>query len=124
MGQVGTKMRRVGPEQGYTAGGLAHWCPACESMHAFAIDGYNSSGAKWTWDGNVQAPTFNPSMNIRIGPMPTVPVGRPDAGKILVCHYFLRGGVIEYLADCSHAMKGTRVPLPDLPERLQDRTLG
>lgn len=88
MGQVGSKMRRVGAADGYTAGGLAHLCPACEEMHQFAIDGKNSSGARWTWDGNVELPTFAPSMNIRTGPRPTVPIGRPDAGQIDVCHYF------------------------------------
>jgi hypothetical protein len=121
MGQVGSKMRRVGAQDGYTAGGLAHWCPACESMHAFALDGKNSSGAQWTWDGNVEQPTFTPSMNIRTGPRPTVPPGRPDAGQIDVCHYFLRNGVIEYLGDCTHALKGQQVALPPLPERLRDR---
>lgn len=121
MGQVGTKMRRIGSADGHTAGGLAHWCPACEEMHAFAIDGKNYNGAQWTWDGNVEYPTFTPSMNIRTDPRPTVPVGRPDAGWIDVCHYFLRAGVIEYLGDCTHAMKWQSVPLPELPEHLRDR---
>lgn len=118
MGQVGTKMRRQGPADGYTVGGLAHWCPACESMHQFALDGKNSSGAQWTWDGQIENPTFTPSMLITINAAshPNHLVGEPTD----VCHYFLRRGVIEYLADCTHGLKGQRVVLPPLPEHLKD----
>lgn len=118
MAQIGSKMRRIGPADGYMAGGLGHWCPACEEMHAFALDGKNSRGAQWRWDGNVEFPTFTPSMNIITNPkndkdhQPHLPTD--------VCHYFLRGGIIEYLGDCTHAMKGQKVPLPPLPEHLRD----
>lgn len=118
MSQVGNKMRRVGSAEGHGAGGLAHWCPACRRMHVFSLDGYNYSGAKWTWDGNVEAPTFSPSMHVKVGPRPTVPEGRPDAGKIDVCHYFLKAGVIQFLNDCTHTMAGQNIPLPDLPAEL------
>lgn len=120
MGQVGKYLRSVGHADGYTAGGYAHWCPACEKMHAFAIDGKNSSNAQWTFDGNVEAPTFNPSMNIKTGPRPTVPAGRPDAGRIDICHYILKAGQLQFQNDCTHALKGQTVPLPELPERLRD----
>lgn len=119
MGQVGTKMRRVGAADGYTAGGLAHWCPACESMHAFAIDGKNWNGAQWTWDGNVEAPTFTPSMNITINP-PGHPHYQADV-ETSRCHYFLRAGVLEYLGDCTHALANQKINLPDLPDHLRDR---
>jgi hypothetical protein len=119
MGQLGSKLRRIGPPDGYTAGGLAHWCPACEEMHAFAIDGPNASGAQWKWDGNVEAPTFAPSMHIKINP-PGDPHYQPQACSS-VCHYFLRAGVIEYLGDCTHAMNSQKVPLPALPDHLRDR---
>ena len=117
MGQVGSKMRRIGAPQGYTASGLAHWCPACKEMHAFALDGKNSSGAQWTWNGNEQAPSFSPSMNIRTGPYPS---DDDQPGRIDVCHYFLTNGHLQYLGDCTHALSGQTVPLPDLPKHLQD----
>ncbi len=100
-------------------GHVAHWCPGCNTWHHFAVDRpFKNNGARWSWDGNLDAPTFNPSMNIRIGPMPTVPEGRPDAGQIKVCHYFLHGGNIQFLGDSTHALAGQTVPLPDLPEKL------
>lgn len=67
MSRLSAKLRSVGAADGYTAGGIAHWCPGCKRMHALAIDGYNSSGAKWTWDGNVDAPTCAPSVHIKWG---------------------------------------------------------
>ena len=117
MGQVGSKMRRIGAPDGYTAGGLAHWCPACQEMHVFALDGKNASGAQWTWDDNIEAPTFSPSMNIRVNA--PGPRHQPDAASS-TCHYFLRAGVIEFLGDCTHDMRGQKVALPPLPERLRD----
>lgn len=32
-----------------------------------------------------------------------------------VCHSFVRAGKIEFLGDCTHALKGQTVPLPDWP---------
>jgi hypothetical protein len=118
MGQVGSKMRRVGSADGYTAGGLGHWCPACQEMHVFALDGKNSSGAQWTWDGDVENPTFSPSMFIKTN-APDDPRYQPQAMSS-ACHYFLKGGVIQYLGDCTHGLKGQNVPLPVLPEYLRD----
>lgn len=123
MGQLGAKLRRAGSADGYTAGGLVHYCPACNHMHQFAIDAYNSSGAKWTWDGNVEAPTFNPSMHIKVNTPDMGERYQPNAGSSC-CHYFLRGGIIEFLPDCTHSLAGQKVPLPDLPLQYTDRYLG
>ncbi len=121
MGQVGSKMRRYGAADGYTAGGLAHWCPACESMHQFALDGKNSNGAQWTWDGNVENPTFAPSMNITVNGKDQQHYDPEEPTE--VCHYFLKAGVIEYLADCTHMLRGQRIILPPLPVGLRDRPM-
>lgn len=114
MGQVGSKMRRVGSTDGYTAGGLSHWCPACGKMHAFALDGKNSSGAQWTWDGNVEFPTFRPSMLIRVYG------GERGTDVKEICHYILAAGIIDYCGDSTHALSGQSVPLPELPIHLKD----
>jgi hypothetical protein len=105
MGQLGSKMRS-------TTRGLAHWCPACEEMHEFATTTPLSNGAWWTWDGNIETPTFVPSMNIRVGP--------DDNGAFEVCHYLLHNGAIEYLADCTHGLRCQRIILPPLPRHLRD----
>ena len=40
-----------------------------------------------------------------------------------VCHYFLKAGVIEYLNDCTHALKGCKISLPALPEDFRDKCI-
>lgn len=118
MAQVGKFLRRIGAEDGYSAQGYSHYCPGCEQMHVFAVDQPFRNGARWTYDGNEEAPTFSPSMNIRVGPYPN---DEERAGEFDVCHYFLRAGRIEFLGDCTHTLKGQTVQLPELPERHRDR---
>lgn len=45
------------------------WCPGCESLHPFTIeappgpDGRQlNRGVTWQWDGNLERPTFSPSL--------------------------------------------------------------
>lgn len=85
----------------------AHWCPACKSMHDFAVEKPFRNGARWTYSGVAESPTFSPSMNITVGPFPD--------GHINRCHYFLRGGHIQFLNDSTHELAGQTVELPDIP---------
>lgn len=94
-----------------TKNGIAHWCPACEKVHVFTTDGKNTSGAGWAWNGSVDKPSFTPSMLIRWGKH-CDPSWEEMGG---VCHYILTDGVINFCGDCTHAMVGQSVPLPDWP---------
>lgn len=93
------KLRRITQKDGYTAQGWVHWCPGCEHIHAFAVETPFGNGAHWSFDGNMDRPTFTPSMNI--GPS--------------FCHYFLRDGRIQFLDDCRHNLRGQTLELPDIP---------
>ena len=79
-------------------------CPACTdanegSVHLFyAKMGDGSPG--WSFDGNLDHPTFSPSMLCR-------------GGQGHVCHSFVRDGRIEYLPDCTHSLAGQTVELPE-----------
>jgi hypothetical protein len=91
-------------------GFLAFRCPGCKRAH---MVGYaNEKGPRWIWDGNAEFPTFTPSVLV------TYP--GPDAGldgaPPAVCHSFVRSGRIEFLGDCTHALKGQTVDLPEFPE--------
>jgi len=111
---LSSKLRRSDHPK-YGTGELEHWCPGCETVHGFAIDKPNYYGAKWVWDGNVEKPSFTPSMNITVNP-----TGNKyyQAGLSTdVCHYFLKAGEIQFLNDCTHKFKGQTVSLPDLPNR-------
>ena len=85
----------------------SHWCPGCDELHSFAVDRPFHNGARWSFDGDAAAPTFSPSMNIGTGPFPD--------GHTERCHYFLHGGRIQFLGDCTHKLAGQTVDLPDLP---------
>lgn len=78
---------------------LMHWCPGCKSRHYIDTQEPNGSGAIWRWDGNAEAPTFSPSVNI---------VGQ--------CHYFITSGQIQFCGDSQHALAGQTVPFPDIPD--------
>lgn len=94
MSAAGAFLRRI--EEGYV-----HWCPGCAGLvgrsprHAIYVDAPNPlTGARWTFDGNLEAPTFAPSINV---------VGQ--------CHYFVQAGRIAYCGDSQHAVAGQTVPM-------------
>jgi hypothetical protein len=78
----------------------------------------------WTFDGNLEKPTFTPSVRItgiqtetRDGKW-TGRWKKNEAGEPLqlCCHYFLTAGQLQFCADSTHALAGKTVPLPDLPD--------
>ena len=92
MSAAGRFLRRT--ERGY-----AFWCPGCDQAHHPPID------PGWAFDGNQDAPTFRPSILVRCG----------HYGSDSQCHSFVTGGQIQFLGDCSHALAGQTVPLPEWP---------
>ena len=78
------------------------WCPGCNFAH-----GYNTGigpGPHWTFNGDMEAPTFGPSLLVH--------------GKKR-CHMFLEAGKIRFLDDCQHELAGKTVDLPPLPDWLK-----
>ena len=80
-----------------------HWCPGCGGMHQIAVDTPFRNGARWSWDGNADRPTFGPSVFL-------------DPGGSHPCHYFIRAGRIDFCQDSHHALAGKSVELPDIPK--------
>lgn len=125
MGQISDRLR-----SGY--GMLfAFWCPGCEELH------HIPSGRGWTWDGNVESPTAQPSLLMRSGHfVPGWSAGsscwctynaerrarneRETPFKCECCHLFVRAGELQFLPDCSHAFAGKTVPIPPLPPDHRD----
>lgn len=66
-------------------------CPACGNCHGF--------DSRWTFNGNVDNPTFSPSMLVKV--------------KGNICHSFLTDGHWVYLSDCTHELKGQKVEVPE-----------
>lgn len=74
-------------------------CPGCDDFHV--VD------TRWTFNGDFERPTFSPSLLLNGDPT----YHNPAAPR---CHSFIREGRIEFLGDCSHALAGKTVDLPEL----------
>jgi hypothetical protein len=72
-------------------------CPGCAGMHY--------ADERWTFNGDIESPTFSPSIKVTVGHHPDP----PD-----ICHSFVRDGKIQFLNDCTHELKGQTVSLPEI----------
>jgi hypothetical protein len=89
-------------------GNYLHWCPGCKCGHHYPTN--QTGGPSWDFNGNVQSPSFNPSMLIYIP-------ARGDRPQKSICHYYLTNGVINYQSDCEHALAGRQgIALEPIPE--------
>ena len=78
--------------------GLMFFCPGCKYYHSFIVE-RTTPGPCWTWNGDMQKPTFSPSLGINM---------RSEEHR---CHSFVRDGRIEYLSDCWHELRGQAVSM-------------
>lgn len=78
-------------------------CPGCGWTHMLNID--PDSRPCWEFNGNVEKPTLTPSINAS---REYRDPNRPDQR----CHSFVTDGRIQFLGDCTHALKGQTVDLP------------
>lgn len=72
-------------------------------LHPYRVKG-EAQGPMWKWNGNIESPTFTPSLLVNPG------------DESSVCHLFITNGKIEFLGDCFHNLRGTTVGLVDIPE--------
>jgi hypothetical protein len=86
---------------------LLFWCPGCDGAHQIAYG--TGPGPRWTYNGNPEAPTFTPSVLVTYNGADASKDGAPPA----VCHSFVTDGQIQFLGDCTHALAGQTVPLPE-----------
>lgn len=64
----------------------------------------------WGFNGDLERPTFTPSILSRW----KEPQGEGLPPKQHVCHSFVTDGRIQFLSDCTHALAGQTVELPEL----------
>ena len=101
---------------------LMFWCPGCEEGHMICF-----SPGRWTWNNDPIKPTFSPSVLVRSGHyVPghenecwcTFYKEHPEKDPVFscgVCHSFVKDGMIEFLNDCTHHLKGQTVPVVEWP---------
>lgn len=78
-------------------------CPGCDERHQIWTAG-TTYKSHWDWNGSMEHPTFSPSLLI------TLPW--PEGEER--CHSFIKDGMIQYLDDCTHEMKGQTIELPEI----------
>jgi hypothetical protein len=113
MSQVSSTLRRID-------GGFAHFCPGCHEMHKLPDI--------WTFDGNLEKPTFTPSFKhegirrVFVDGKWTGEWVRDVNGKTVpyICHYTLTSGVLSFCRDSTHALAGKSATLPALPQGFID----
>lgn len=86
--------------------GWSHWCPGCNDSHVIPTSTVLGDKA-WGFNGDVERPTFTPSV---------LNTWKNEAeGLSFCCHYVITAGSIQFCGDCTHALAGQTVPLPELP---------
>jgi hypothetical protein len=75
--------------------GYRFWCPACRELHPLYVAG---PPPLWWFDGNMDSPTFSPSLRMLGGNG---------------CHLTIGQGVIYYCNDSGHEFRNKSVPMVD-----------
>ncbi len=66
----------------------------------------------WTFNGDFDKPTFGPSVLSHYD----MPAEDGFPAVHYVCHSFVTDGRIQFLGDCTHALAGQTVDLPDIKQ--------
>lgn len=97
-------------------------CPGCNGLHRFILsneDGTIPDGPVWEWDGNLDQPTFSPSL-LCIDTTFYAAERDENEYRVMVgsgnCHSFVRAGRWEFLGDSGHHLAGQSVDMVPLPD--------
>jgi len=83
------------------------FCPGCQQGHLFHTEPWGRDGVPgpvWSFNGDLERPTFSPSMLVN--------ASRPESR----CHSFVKAGMIQFLGDCYHDLKNQTVELGDVAQ--------
>lgn len=105
-------------------GNIAIMCPGCNAHHVLATVKPQNNGALWGFNGDMEKPTFNPSLLIRsVENIPPVTSENIEQWREkpweqtrvdTVCHSFIIDGMIQFLGDCTHHLANQTVELPNI----------
>ena len=98
---------------------VAIQCPGCATegirFHWMRVKDNKKGKKVHDFNGDFEKPTFSPSLNHER----TEWVSH-DEQKYIHCHSFVRNGMIQFLNDCTHDLRGKTVHLPDIEEEQND----
>lgn len=101
-------------------------CPGCGDIHIITTETPQSNGAKWGFNGNLDLPTFTPSIFVKSGHYADGKTDNcwcsynkehpdnPAPFECYICHSFITDGKIKFLTDCTHELAGHTVELNDI----------
>ncbi len=79
------------------------YCNGCEHEHTYTVFSDNS---QWQFNGDMENPTFTPSLLNRN-------IDR-EGVELYRCHLFVTDGKIVYCSDCSHGLAGQTIELKNI----------
>lgn len=96
-------------------------CPGCKHGHRYTTAwspkkkadyeakhcGPNEKAPTWTFNGNLQSPSFQPSLLYRYTKTKNDEVQK-------VCHLYVTNGQMQFLSDCTHEFAGKTVDMGDI----------
>lgn len=90
------------------------WMIRCQNCQWHEFPKVGKPGASWTFNGNLERPTFSPSMNelVKFSEAVCEEDRKPDRR----CHFVVSDGQITYCGDCTHQLAGKTMPLEPWPE--------
>jgi hypothetical protein len=103
--------------------GKHYWfvCPGCGHRHVVQTEPTEYRQSAWGFNGNLERPTFTPSLLVTSGhyvqgqPQPPDCIYcNEDTGSCYRCHSFITDGKIQFLGDCTHAFAGQTVDLKEI----------
>ena len=106
---------------------LLYHCQGCGHAHQVWVG--EGSGPRWGWNGDIERPTFTPSVLVtgrdftdkgeaafKAWHDAGCPKPAPEFESADVrCHTFITDGRVQFLSDCTHALAGQTLDLPPFP---------
>ena len=92
------------------------YCPACKAEHSPRVEEPHA----WQFNGDLERPTFKPSLLVTYrhpkgySNENPAPMGYDGEYVEERCHSYITDGRIQFLGDCTHALAGQTVDLPEV----------
>lgn len=117
MSQVSKFLRKARDDKGGEY--LTYYCQGCKDAHQVKVVAGGYTGPCWRWNGNVDSPTFEPSVLVTYGANPDADEEFKEWRTKRTCHTFIKNGQVQFLSDCTHEFAGQTLALPELPPYMQ-----
>jgi len=75
--------------------------PLTKRIIPIQLTGSRADTNNWSWNGDTERPTLRPSILTEVN----------YGGVLYRCHSFVNDGVVQFLEDCSHELRGKSIPL-------------